>query len=88
MTDPEQNNPTASESSQDNACGSVLGNESAKIQQDRYRVLIEEVEEKIARHIKGMMGIGVEVNLVEPKSIARSEGKAVRVVDERPKQFQ
>jgi phenylacetate-CoA ligase len=47
-----------------------------------------EVEEKIARHIKGMMGIGVEVNLVEPKSIARSEGKAVRVVDERPKQFQ
>jgi PAS domain S-box-containing protein len=45
MTDPEQNNPTASESSQDNACGSVLGNESAKIQQDRYRVLIEEVED-------------------------------------------
>jgi phenylacetate-CoA ligase len=46
-----------------------------------------EVEAKIAGHIKGMMGIGVEVNLVEPKFIARSEGKALRVVDERPKQF-
>jgi phenylacetate-CoA ligase len=46
-----------------------------------------EVEAKIAGHIRGMMGIGVEVNLVEPKFIARSEGKALRVVDERPKQF-
>lgn len=46
-----------------------------------------EVEAKIAGHIKGMMGIGVEVNLVEPKFIVRSEGKALRVVDERPKQF-
>jgi phenylacetate-CoA ligase len=46
-----------------------------------------EIEAKIAGHIKGMMGIGVEVNLVEPKFIARSEGKALRVVDERPKQF-
>lgn len=44
-----------------------------------------EVEGKIAAHIKGMMGIGVKVNLVEPKSIARSEGKALRVIDERPK---
>jgi phenylacetate-coenzyme A ligase PaaK-like adenylate-forming protein len=33
-----------------------------------------------------MMGIGVDVELVEPKFIARSEGKALRVVDERPKQ--
>jgi phenylacetate-CoA ligase len=46
-----------------------------------------EVEAKIAGHIKGMMGITVEVELVEPKFIARSEGKALRVVDERPKQL-
>jgi phenylacetate-CoA ligase len=46
-----------------------------------------EVEAKIMAHIRGNMGIGVEVNLVEPKFIARSEGKALRVVDERPKQF-
>jgi phenylacetate-CoA ligase len=46
-----------------------------------------EVEGKITAHFKGMMGIGVEVDLVEPKFIARSEGKALRVIDERPKQL-
>ncbi len=46
-----------------------------------------EVEAKIAGHIKGSIGITVEVELVEPKFIARSEGKALRVVDERPKQL-
>jgi phenylacetate-CoA ligase len=46
-----------------------------------------EVEGKIRAHIKGNMGIGVEVELVEAKAIARSEGKALRVVDERPKQL-
>jgi phenylacetate-CoA ligase len=46
-----------------------------------------EVEGKIMGHIKGNMGISIEVNLVEPKFIARSEGKALRVVDERPKQL-
>jgi phenylacetate-CoA ligase len=45
-----------------------------------------EIEGKIAGHIKGMMGISVAVELVDPKSIARSEGKAVRVIDERPRQ--
>ena len=48
---------------------------------------LHEIEGKIAAHIKGMMGISVEVNLVESKFIARSEGKALRVVDERPKQL-
>jgi len=46
-----------------------------------------EIEGKINAHIRGNMGISVEVNLVEPKFIARSEGKALRVVDERPKQL-
>lgn len=46
-----------------------------------------EIEGKITAHIKGNMGISVEINLVEPKSIARSEGKALRVIDERPKQL-
>jgi len=45
-----------------------------------------EIQGKIAGHIKGMMGISVEVELVDSKFIARSEGKALRVVDERPKQ--
>lgn len=45
-----------------------------------------EVEKKIQDHIKGMMGIGVRVRLVEPKLIERSEGKAKRIIDERPKE--
>ncbi|MEW5910767.1 MAG: hypothetical protein AB1659_13265, partial [Thermodesulfobacteriota bacterium] len=36
-------------------------------------------------HIRGMMGIGVKIELVAPKSITRSEGKALRVIDQRPK---
>jgi phenylacetate-CoA ligase len=44
-----------------------------------------EVEKKIAAHIKGMMGIGVKADILAPKTITRSEGKALRVIDERPK---
>jgi len=44
-----------------------------------------EVEAKVKAHIRGMLGINVEIDLVEPKLIARSEGKAKRVFDERPK---
>ena len=43
----------------------------------------KEVEGKIQNHIKGMIGIGVQVHLEAPKIIARSEGKAKRVIDER-----
>jgi len=42
-----------------------------------------EVEGKIQNHIKGMIGVGVQVHLEAPKIIARSEGKAKRVIDER-----
>ncbi len=44
-----------------------------------------EVEKKIAGHIQGMMGINVKVELLAPKTLTRSEGKAMRVIDERPK---
>ena len=33
--------------------------------------------------MRSMLGISPSVHLVAPKSIARSEGKAVRVVDKR-----
>ncbi len=46
-----------------------------------------ELAGKIMAHIKGTMGVTVEVEIVDYKYIARSEGKALRVVDERPKQF-
>ncbi len=40
-------------------------------------------EKKLAGAIKTMLGINPVVHLVAPKTIARSEGKAVRVVDKR-----
>jgi phenylacetate-CoA ligase len=44
---------------------------------------IREVEQKMENHVKGMIGIGVKIRLVAPGTIARSEGKAKRVIDER-----
>ncbi len=40
-------------------------------------------EKKLAGAIKAMLGISPVVHLVAPKSIQRSEGKAVRVIDKR-----
>jgi len=40
-------------------------------------------EQKISKDIKEYLGISAKVMLVEPKTIARSEGKAVRVIDNR-----
>lgn len=40
-------------------------------------------EKKLVSGLKGMLGILAEVNLVVPKTITRSEGKAVRVIDMR-----
>ena len=51
---------------------------------DRYRHL-EELEEKINDRLHTVLQLKAKVRLVEPYSIARSEGKAQRVVDLRPK---
>jgi len=40
-------------------------------------------EKQLVSALKGMLGIAVKVRLVAPKSIARSEGKAVRLIDKR-----
>lgn len=40
-------------------------------------------EKKLIEALKTMLGIYVKVRLVTPKSIARSEGKAIRVIDKR-----
>jgi phenylacetate-CoA ligase len=44
---------------------------------------MEAIEEKISNIIKKEIGLRVNVSLVEPESLPRSEGKAVRVIDER-----
>lgn len=41
------------------------------------------LEKKLAEAMKTMLGINPSVHLVAPKSITRSEGKAVRVIDKR-----
>ena len=49
---------------------------------DKMKVM-QEQEKSLALAIKTMLGINPKVHLVSPKSITRSEGKAVRVVDRR-----
>ncbi len=44
---------------------------------------IHKLEKDLANAMKTMLGINPAVHLVPPKSITRSEGKAVRVVDKR-----
>ena len=44
---------------------------------------ITEMEKKLVAALKAMLGIYAKVRLVAPKTIARSEGKAVRVIDKR-----
>ena len=44
---------------------------------------IEDLEKKISSDIHNILGIKAKIRLVEPKSIPRSEGKAVRVIDKR-----
>ena len=44
---------------------------------------IEELEKKIGAEIQSILGISAKIKLVEPKTITRSEGKAVRVIDKR-----
>ena len=44
---------------------------------------IAEQEKRLVSELKKMLGIVVKVRLVAPKSIARSEGKAVRLIDKR-----
>ena len=44
---------------------------------------LEELKKKIQHNIESVLGISTSVKLVEPKTIARSEGKAKRVIDKR-----
>lgn len=46
---------------------------------------LQELEAKITRDIKDIIGITTKVRLVEQKSLARFEGKAQRVIDKRKK---
>lgn len=44
---------------------------------------LEELERKIRQELDSILGISAKIKLVEPKTIARSEGKAKRILDNR-----
>ncbi len=44
---------------------------------------IEETERKICGALQSTLGVSTAVHLVEPHTLPRSEGKAVRVIDKR-----
>ena len=53
---------------------------------DQFTDIVSEItsmEKALAEAMKKVLGINPKVNLVAPKSIVRSEGKAVRVIDKR-----
>ncbi|MDO4492522.1 MAG: phenylacetate--CoA ligase [Clostridia bacterium] len=53
---------------------------------DQFSDIISENQKKekaLEGAIRTMLGIGAKVHLTDPKTIARSEGKAVRVIDKR-----
>jgi phenylacetate-CoA ligase len=52
---------------------------------DNVEVLVEvhAFAEKIAGRMRGALGIAAKITLVEPSTLARSEGKAQRVIDRR-----
>lgn len=41
---------------------------------------------ELAHHIKSVVGVSTKITICDPTSVARSEGKAKRVVDNRPKE--
>jgi len=60
----------------------VLVEVNEKIFSDEVKDL-QNMERKLENNIKEILAVSAKVKLVEPKSIQRSEGKAVRVLDKR-----
>ena len=60
----------------------VLVEVGERLFSDEVKVL-QNLERKISKNIKEYLGVSAKVKLVEPKVIARSQGKAVRVIDNR-----
>ncbi len=60
----------------------VMVEVNERIFSDEIKVL-DQLSNRIRQRMQSVLGISAKVTLVEPRSIARSEGKAVRVVDKR-----
>lgn len=55
---------------------------SEEVFSDEMRKM-ETLQKRVTEEVESTLGIGVRIKLVEPKSIARTDGKAKRVVDRR-----
>jgi phenylacetate-CoA ligase len=60
----------------------VMVEVNEKIFSDEVKNL-QAMEQNLEKNVKEMLGVSAKVRLVEPKSIQRTEGKAVRVIDKR-----
>ena len=60
----------------------VLVEASSDLFSDEIKELVG-IKKKIENYIHNEIGLRVNVTLVEPKTLPRSEGKAVRVIDKR-----
>ena len=60
----------------------VMVEVNEKIFSDEVKNL-QAMEQNLERNVKEMLGVSAKVRLVEAKSIQRTEGKAVRVIDKR-----
>ncbi len=59
---------------------------NVELNPERFSDVVKEIsaaEQKLADAMRSMLGISAKIHLVAPKSITRSEGKAVRVIDKR-----
>jgi len=59
---------------------------NVEMSEEQFSDTVKEIQKKeseLVEAIKTVLGINPKVHLVQPKSIARSEGKAVRVIDKR-----
>jgi phenylacetate-CoA ligase len=61
---------------------SVLVEVGERLFSDEVKKL-QDLEKRISKDIKEILGVSATIKLVEPKTIERSQGKAVRVIDNR-----
>ena len=54
-----------------------------ELNDDMFSDTVKSIEDLEKNDIHNILGIKAKIRLVEPKSIPRSEGKAVRVIDKR-----
>ena len=60
----------------------VMVEVNERIFSDELKVM-NQLAARIKQRMQSVLGVSAKVTLVEPKTLARSEGKAVRVVDKR-----